>query len=397
MNKKEMQLAALEGKSAGPIPFAPRLDLWMIAHRARGTLPAALRGIHLPELAHRLGLTCHAFKADLTLPRPPEDYALLGFGLENHAQFPFRFDASALDLDFRVDGGRMATRVNTPFGDLRIEMEYTEQMMCDGISMPFVHRFPLRSEEDIDALCHVFETIRVIPTPGGFDAFSRHVGDQGLPVASGMPGASPMHLILHNLAEMETFWFLYLDEPEAMKRLASVIDGLFQSVLDATLASGARLFYWGSNYSQALTPPPFFREEIQPWLTYAARRSHEAGKLLLTHADGDNGPLLECLRETGVDILESVCTQPMIDIRMDDLRARTQGASALWGGIPSVVLMPDACDAAAFDRYLDDFFAQAGDGRNLVVGVSDNVPPDADLGRLRQIQARCADFPGGVV
>ncbi len=394
MNKQEAQLAALEGRSAGPIPFAPRMDLWVIANRARGTLPASLRDLTLPEVANRLGVTCHAFKADLTLPRPVEDYALLGFGLENHAQFPFRFDGSGLQLDFRVEGGRMTTSVVTPFGDLRVDMEYTEQMMRDGISMPFVHRFPLQSEADIDALCHVFERIRVIPTPEGFDAFAAHVGDEGLPVASGMPGASPMHLILHNLAEIETFWFLYLDEPEAMKRLASAIDGLFQKVLDAILACGARLFYWGSNYSEALTPPPFFREEILPWLSYAREKSRAAGKRLLTHADGDNGQLLEMFREARVDILESVCTQPMIDIRMDALRERTKGTSALWGGIPSVVLMPDAFTPAAFDRYLDDFFQQLGDGRNLVVGVSDNVPPDADLDRLRQIQDRCAAFPG---
>ena len=66
MNNTQTLLAALRGEAVGRIPFAPRMDLWYIANRARGTLPGSLRRLDLPGLARVLGLDCHALKADLT-------------------------------------------------------------------------------------------------------------------------------------------------------------------------------------------------------------------------------------------------------------------------------------------------------------------------------------------
>ena len=392
MNYADALLAALSGEELEGVPFAPRLDLWYIANRARGTLPESLRDLDLPGLARAIGVACHALKADLTLPRPPEDYVLLGFGLENHAHYPFRFTWDDLNVDYQVERDRMTTTVVTPSGELRVEMEHSDSMLRDGVSMPFVHRYPLQSVEDIEPLCHVFEHVQVASAPEGFHGFAEHVGETGLPIASGMPAASPMHLILHNLAPMDTFWYLYMDELEAMERLATAIDRVYRAVLEATLACPARIFYWGSNYDQRVTHPPFFEKEILPWLSHACERAHAAGKRLLTHADGDNGPLLERYIAAGVDVLESVCTEPMIPVSMAELRQRTAKRCALWGGIPSVALVRERYNDKAFDRFLGNFFSQIGDGRHLVVGVSDNVPPDADLRRLEQIQARCRRF-----
>lgn len=385
-------LRALRGERTSRLPFAPRMDLWYIANRVRGTLPESLRGFDLPSLARALGIDAHAFKADLTLQRPDEDYALLGFGLENHVHFPFRFSWDDLDLQSAAADATITTVVRTPSGTLRTDMRLTEQMHRDGISMPFVTRYPLQSSKDIDPLCHFFEHLRVEANPDGFRRFSDHTGDAGLPIASGLPAASPMHLILHNLCQLDTFFYLYVDERKAMERLADAIDRVCRAILEAVLASDARVFCWGSNYDESITYPTFFAAEIQPWLAYACERAHAAGKLLLTHADGNNGALLDLFPAAGVDVLESVCTEPMIPITMGALRGRTTGRCALWGGIPSVVLLKESYDEAAFEQFLDRYFAQLGDGQGTVVGVSDNVPPDAPLHRVLRIRDRCRSF-----
>jgi hypothetical protein len=46
----------------------------------------------------------------------------------------------------------------------------------------------------------------------------------------------------------------------------------------------------------------------------------------------------------------------------------------------------------AFEAYLDDLFGSLDDGDRLILGVSDNVPPDADLARLAQIKQRVTGF-----
>lgn len=86
----------------------------------------------------------------------------------------------------------------------------------------------------------------------------------------------------------------------------------------------------------------------------------------------------------GVDVVESVCPAPMTRLSLPELRAGF-GDVTVWGGIPSVALLPTSMDDDAFSAYLDELVAGVGDGRRLILGVSDNVPPDADLERLDRI------------
>jgi hypothetical protein len=39
MTHKQRILATIQGEATDQIPWAPRMDLWSIAHRARNTLP----------------------------------------------------------------------------------------------------------------------------------------------------------------------------------------------------------------------------------------------------------------------------------------------------------------------------------------------------------------------
>ena len=64
----------------------------------------------------------------------------------------------------------------------------------------------------------------------------------------------------------------------------------------------------------------------------------------------------------------------------------------VWGGIPSIALLPSSMNDEEFDAYLDDLFESLGSGSKLILGVSDNVPPDADLNRLEEIKKRIVSF-----
>ena len=47
---------------------------------------------------------------------------------------------------------------------------------------------------------------------------------------------------------------------------------------------------------------------------------------------------------------------------------------------------------AAFESYLDQTLAEIGTGERLIFGVSDMVPPDADMERLERIKERVSSF-----
>ncbi len=392
MTHRERMLSTIEGQPTDRIPWAPRMDLWCIAQRARGTIPDRFAGKTTPEMADELGAACHAVRADYTRPRDQGDLILRGLGIDNHPDYPFRIELRDLACESTSDRENIRTRIETPAGPVTFHLQQDSEMTQNGISLPFVKDYPITSVADFDAVASVFEHLEVIPTPDTYADFQGRVGDRGLAIASGPVAASPIHLVLHELTPMDQFFYLHADEPDALRVFEERLTPFFEDMLDALMICDAEVIFWGGNYDQDLTWPPFFASQIAPWLQKVSERAHRGGKLLLTHTDGENQNLLSLYPTCRFDVAESVCPAPMTHCDLAELRAGFGSHTTVWGGIPSVALLPDTFDDREFDSYLDDLFDALGTGERLILGVSDNVPPDADLSRLDSIADRIDSF-----
>ncbi|MDP6776476.1 MAG: hypothetical protein QGI83_06910, partial [Candidatus Latescibacteria bacterium] len=287
MTNRERMLATIQGEPTDRIPWAPRMDLWYIALRARGDVPDRFEGLATAQMADELGVACHAVGADFTLAGG-RDVSLRGFGIDNHQDYPYRVELRDLPVDFHQEDGELKTGIEAPAGPIFTHLKLTREMAGAGISLPFVESYAIRSVEDFEAVAQVFEHLEIVRTPATYAAFKTRVGDRGIAVARGPIAASPVHLILHELVAMDQFFYLYMDERDAMYRLAERIEPFFDALLDALAESDADVVFWGANYDQDLTWPPFFEAEIAPWLKKVGDRLHAAGKYLLTHTDGEN-------------------------------------------------------------------------------------------------------------
>ncbi len=67
MNHRQRMLAAMRGEPTDQIPWAPRMELWNIAVRARGTAPPHLANMNTAQLADALDVGCHAVRADYSI------------------------------------------------------------------------------------------------------------------------------------------------------------------------------------------------------------------------------------------------------------------------------------------------------------------------------------------
>ncbi len=385
MTRRERMLAAIRGAPSDQIPWAPRMDLWCIARRARRTLPRPFEGLDTAGIADVLEVGCHTTRADFTRPRAREDLALRGLGIDNHPDFPYRVELRDLPLDFRHDEENLWTAIRAPAGEITTHLQQTAQMTRDGISLPFVLSHAIESPADFEAVAQIFEHLEVVPTPENYAAYQARVGDRGLAVASGLIAASPVHLVLHELSAMDRFFYLYADERKAISRLAERMAPFYEAVTDALLQCRAEVVFWGGNYDQDLTWPSFFADEIAPWLKHIAAKAHDAGKFLLTHTDGENRDLMPLYPECRFDVAESVCPSPMTQCTLAEIRKGFGSGTTVWGGIPAVCLLDASMDDAAFERFVDETFGALDGGDHLILGVSDNVPPDANMERLRRI------------
>ena len=391
MTHRERMLATIRSEPTDKIPWAPRMDLWYIALRARGTLPERFVDLNTVEISEVLDVACHAVGADYTVPGG-RDVSLRGLGIDNHQDYPYRVELRDLPIEFDDDGENLQTLIKTQAGEVFTHLHRSAEMAREGISLPFVKSYAIESGEDFEAVAQIFEHLEVIPTPEAHSAFRQRVGERGIAVARGPVAASPIHLMLHELMAMDKFFYLYMDERDAMHRLAERMEPFFESALEVLIACDAEVIFWGANYDQDLTWPPFFKEEIAPWLRKVSDKLHSAGKYLLTHTDGENKGLLHLYPACGFDVAESVCPQPMTECTLAEIRKGMGAKTTVWGGIPSVTLLDDSMDEATFEAYLDNLFGSLGAGDHLILGVADNVPPDANLARLERIKERIEDF-----
>jgi hypothetical protein len=66
--------------------------------------------------------------------------------------------------------------------------------------------------------------------------------------------------------------------------------------------------------------------------------------------------------------------------------------TTIWGGIPSISLLESSMAEESFEAYLDEMFRELGSGERLILGVSDNVPPEAHLSRFEKIEQKIDEF-----
>jgi hypothetical protein len=81
----------------------------------------------------------------------------------------------------------------------------------------------------------------------------------------------------------------------------------------------------------------------------------------------------------------------MTQCKLAELRTAIPNIT-IWGGIPSIALLQSNMTDKQFEAYLDEIFDNLGRGDHLILGVSDNVPPDANLTRLELIRKKVEDF-----
>jgi uroporphyrinogen-III decarboxylase len=380
--RKQNMLRALKGEGTDCLPWAPRLDLWYLANRRAGTLPAKYRNATLAELVDDMGWTYHAIVPNFKDVRDPLDEADRALGLYNLWNMPYRTVLEDVRRMVIVDGDSTNVEYETPSGTVRTSVRYDESMRKAGITISHVAEHAIKGPADYAALGYIFENARVEPNYDGYSRYAESIGDRGVTAAFVSLAASPMHLIQRELMPFDSFCYALYDYRDEMAALADKIGGYWQRVLDVVCDCPADVVFIGANYDASTTFAPFFAEHITPWLQRYADALHARGKFLLTHTDGENTGLLEHYVDSRIDIADSICPAPMTKLTLKEVRDYFAGRIAILGGVPSVSLLSSSMSDAQFDLFIEKFFEDLGDARRHVLGLSDTTPPAAQWARL---------------
>ena len=359
----------------GPPVWQPRLYYWYYANRLPNRLPAGwydqgllvaleehiapfegvvpehLRGRSLLEIYRILGAS----------PR----YAPEVLGVEVYRQ---QIVHGKVRVYTEERDGFSVTELNTPHGILR-------QVSRCGSPVEYA----LKGVEDMPALRDVIEATSFEFDPAAYRVVVEAFGDDGIPQSC--HPRTPLMRLFHDFAGLETgigLLYTYPDETHALlKDMAAWDDHVYRVIAE----SPQEIIAFGENLDANFVTPRLFEEHLAPYYAQRVQFLHGYGKFCHLHADGTLKPLLPLLRLPGFDGIEAATPLPQGDVTLEELK-EALGDTILLDGIPAVLFCPYyplETLMACIQRILELF------SPNLILGASDEVPPDADIDRVRLV------------
>lgn len=367
MTHRERFQAALDGREPGQMPWVSRLDIWYNARTATGTLPDDVRGLSLHEIEAMLGMGRSARKAAVF-----------------HEEYGGVREQSVRDGDY------LTLILDTPKGSVSCKWYEPEAYRAQGITKARVERF-VKSPQDYEVLGYVAEHTRFVPDYEAYRTYDAEVGEDGYPLV--IIGPSPIHRIMLEYLGYERFYYDLADHPGRIEELLGVLDAKYREMWEVVAQSPAKLVLHGTHFSSAMTPPPIFDKYFAQYFRGFNERMHEAGIKVAFHADADLTGLLERVPDCRFDVADTFACAPLVRTTFEDARAAWDDQVVIWGGIPSIILESDY-PASDFRHYMRDLLREVAGQSHVILAVSDNVMPGADLDRLKWIRDQLATRRG---
>ena len=393
MTNKQRMLMAMRHEMPDAIPFAPRLDLWFTANKALGTLPKAYQDCtHHSEVALAEGWGLHQINPAYQEIRKPEDKLHWALGVLTYKEmvFGYRFGGKVEIVIDQKPQGRTQITYHTPKGTVSTTTVYTEEMRRSGSSASMIEEFVLKGPQDYGAVAYIFENLELYPDWDDFKALQEKVGDNGVAFAMAGRAASPMQHIQKYFVGATDFFYHYKDYAKEMSALAESLSPFFQQTIDILAQSPAEAVYWGANFDDMITYPEYFAKDISPWITKASKELGAKDIIVSCHCDGENKGLMDLIRDSGMHVAESVCPHPMTKVTLAEYYERWSDHLAIFGGIPSNLLLKQATSDQDFEDYLNMMFKAVAPGERMVFGIADSTPPAADFDRIKILGERIA-------
>lgn len=377
--------AILAGTTPDRLPFLDRLEAWHATHLRAGTLPAELRGLSLTEVHRRVGMGQQRFVVA---------YALRLRGVEVVSTFrgePHYHETDPVIVEFPgmwdlVPGDRAGiteTELRTPVGKLRVRQELLEQGVASGTA-PYLKEHLIKDQTDFATVAYILERAEYVPRYDKVAEEAAVIGDDGYvcPLLHRIPF---QQVLLEYLGEAPLFYALADNRP-SVDRLLQQLDEQMGEILRRVAELDVRYVEFPDNLHGLMTNPKLFREFCLGAYQRYCETLHAQGKKVGSHTDGDVKGLLGLLRESGLDVCESISPQPLTSATFEEIWEAWRGGPIVWGGIPSPLLEPRTSQAE-FEAWIERMLEQVGTAP-IILGVGDMVMGNNRIERVEAIARR---------
>ncbi len=239
--------------------------------------------------------------------------------------------------------------------------------------------YPVKTVNDLKILKYIIKHSTFNFSLPVFNLAKRIIGDRG--VVGTYYARSPfMSLIIEHMGFERTIINLRR-YPNEMEDLMNFIDEKQDDMYEILCKSPIKILNFGENIDCNLSPPIYFEKYLIPYYEKRVKQFHRAGKYCHIHMDGSLRNLLPYLEGLPFDGLEALTAKPQGDVTLKELQ-KSIGNKILLDGIPSILFLPQY----SF-KYVKEYTYKVLEmfSPNLILGVSDELPPNADFRKVEII------------
>ena len=354
MNPAERILAAFEGRACDKIVWQPRIDHWCDVNKNLGTLPTEYRDKELLEVYEDLRASPRTYRFfDPTVRVVQGD---------------------KVEMKVVEDETKIVTTYVTPAGKLR----ETQTKTVHGTTT-YHTEYLLKGPEDFRTLIYVLERQEFEFDRELYDRVSSMIGDRSEPIVN-LPWASVQRLTVDLMGLEKTVLSLW-KHPKETQELIQAIEENDRRRIGLIKATPFQFVNFADNVDQDLISPSLFERYMLPWYKEETRELHDAGKICVSHWDGNVRALIRYARETGLDALECVPPSPMGNVTLEELHEAMRGM-VLFDGIPATYFlsMVSRQELIDFTNKILPIFSP-----KIILGISDMLPPNGEIERVRTV------------
>ncbi len=349
-NFRDMILAVYRGEDPHGVVWQPRLEFWYHVNKIRGTLPERYKDATLLDLYDDLGCSVRYFVQ------------------------PLRIKYQNVKVTDKRDGERLYRTWHTPVGELREVLRYNQF----GISA-YHEEYKVKTPEDLRVLEYMLEDATYEFDWAHYQEAVERIGNRGVPQF--YYRRSPLQsLIIENMG-FEATIFMLNDFPNAIEYFIEVATRADDRMYEVLLSSPVPILNFGENIDSYLDAPPIFQRYHIPYYRKRIAQMKAAGKFCHIHIDGYMKPLLPFLRACDWDGIEAATPFPQGDVTLEEIK-EAMGDLVLLDGIPCLYFLREYSvdDLVECTQKVVRLFYP-----RLILGISDEIPPDGDIERVRLV------------
>ena len=363
MTLRERVLAVLRGEPADCVPWLGDLDYYATSLIARGMKPPGFQETDEYIAWHR-------------------DF---GIGFYQQASWPYREIHEGCEVREWQDGRLRTREIVTPDGTLRERHLWSDV----SFSQAPIERL-VKTPDDLPAYRRFIRSTRYEPDYRLAVKRGGQVGGTGL-VMCFLPWSPLMRMIVVD-AGIEAVVAIEADAPAELEETVRTLRESLDRACDIAVRSPAEVLMITENLSSEVVGTRFYERWLRGCYEHWSGRIKAAGRFSCIHMDGTLAGLLRQVSAVGFSFIEAMTPAPVGDLAIGDWRRyRAGSATVYWGGIPGSYFTP-AVSEQEFERHVREVLRVMRADRRMVLGVADQVPPDALESRIRRVAVLVEEF-----